>query len=193
MFLLRKRFWLGVGKVALLVFVAGMVAVQIPELQYDLGGREPVAITSPVDLGPLEGSTYAIVAGKGDFDKAFIFKTHGVAFTYFLLEGYGDQLVVRTHERVTDDWKELDTFVGRVRPFRRMPFSRSVRGTFRQKCQVEIGPGSYFLARDDVPHVSAWQVGAIVFAAVLWAALFYFLFVFPRRKRLAGPVASDGG
>ena len=68
-----------------------------------------------------------------------------------------------------------------------MPFSRRINAIYQSKFQVEIPHDAYFLARDDVPRPSKWQIGAVSFAALLWIVLFYFFYIFPRqrRKRLA--------
>ena len=191
MFLLRRRFYLTVLKLFALAAVAGMAWLQVPELRYDFSGAEPVAIAGPAELEALrgKGSVFAAVAGKGDFDKAFINKTYGLTYTYFLLKPYGAALVVRSTERVTDDWRALDRFVGRVRSFRRMPFSRRVRRSYREQFGVEIPAGAMFLARDDVPAPSGWQIGALIFVSLLWVVLVWLFFI--RRRKEPAPVTSQ--
>jgi hypothetical protein len=167
-----------------MLVVTAMIRFQIPELRYDLGSKEPVQITSPNDLSVerFTRSTFASVHGRVDLTKAATFAMHGVRFTYFLLEGYGPRLVVRTPEQVDEEWSQIDTHVGRLRPYRRMPFSRSVRAGFRTHFDVEIPDDALFLARDDVPRFSGWSIGAVVFASILWCILAYFFF-------LRGPLA----
>ena len=43
---------------------------------------------------------------------------------------------------------------------------------------------AFFIALDDVPKVSGWQVGATIFASLLWIAMFFlfFFFKFPHAK-----------
>ena len=183
MFLFRKRFWLTLLKLILLAFVTWMIRLQIPELRYDLGTKTPVRIAGPADLAAQPGDrpTFAAVEGKVDFDKAFVHNTHGVTNAYFLIEGYDNVLVVRSYEKVTDDWRKLDRHVGRLKTYHRMPFSRTIRTIFRDRFKVEVPPEAWFLARDDVPRPSAWQIGAVIFATALWCVLLYFFFI--RRKK----------
>jgi len=193
MFLLRKKFWLTIGKLLFLAFVTALALVQLPELRYDLGTKTPLEVTGPEQLADLRGrgSTFVSIRGKGDFDKAFIHDSYGVDFTYFLLEPYGDVLVVRSSEKVTDEWKRIDHWVGRLRPYRRMPFSRSIRTIYKDRFGAEISDGAFFLARDDVPRPGAWQIGATVFAVILWLVLFYVFFLLPRRRRRPAGGAAD--
>ena len=182
MFLIRKKFWLTVLKLFMLAFVGGMILVQVPELRYDLGSREPVAIESPSQLADLRprGSTFATVAGKADIERAFVYSTHGISYSYVLVKPYDRRLVVRSFENITKEWQQFDRFVGRLKPFRRMPFSRRIRSLFQKEFKVEIPADAYFLGRDDVPRPSAWQIGALIFASLLWAVLFYFFWFFSR-------------
>lgn len=175
---LKKIFFL-ILKLFLIVIVTSMVLFQIPELRYDFGSKEPVQITSPEQLQPgrFERSTFASVEGTIDFDRTAVFAMHGVRYTYFLLNEYDARLVVRSYEPVDEDWADITTHVGRLRPYHRMPFSRSVRAGFREHFGVTIPDDAYFLARDDVPAASGWTIGATVFAIVLWCVLFYFFFV----------------
>ena len=193
MFLFRKRFWLGVLKVAAMVYVTAMVALLIPELRYDFGPKTPREITTPEQLDEFRGrsSVFVAVSGKGRFDNAVEDPTHGVTPKYFLLDPFGERLVVRTYEKLTDDWKHVNKHIGRLRPFRRMPFSRRVRRGFYDKLEVEIPADAFFLARDDAPRPSAWVIGAAIFTTVVWLLLFYLFFIFPRRKRRPAVEASE--
>lgn len=169
-------------KILLLLFIAWMIKFQIPELRYDLGSKEPVRIASPNDLS-MQGfgrSMFASVRGKGDFTKAATFSKYGVPYTYFLLNEYGSKLIVRTPERISEEWSEIDYHVGRFRTFRRMPFSRSIRAGFSKLFDVEIPGDAFFLARDDVPSPSAWSIGAVSFVSILWCGMAYFFFIHGR-------------
>lgn len=103
-----KRVALIVVKVFVMVIVTRMATVLIPEFEYDMGPKTPIDIASPQDLSPerFARSTFVTVHGRGDFKKAFVYARYGVPYTYFLLEGYGPTLVVRTGEEVTvsDNW-----------------------------------------------------------------------------------------
>jgi hypothetical protein len=173
------RVFFTILKIFLLIVVTAMVRFQIPELRYDLGSKEPVSIESPGQLKQETSghSTFASVKGKPDFTRAATFAKHGVQFTYFLLEGYDTKLVVRTSEPVTEEWTDIEFHLGRLRPYQRMPFSRSVRAGFRKNFDIGIPDGAFFLARDDVPKPSGWSIGATIFAGILWCVLFYFFFV----------------
>jgi hypothetical protein len=185
--MLVGRILLTIVKVFLIVVVTAMIRFQIPELRYDLGPREPVSIVSPNDLSPerFAQSTFASVRGRPDLTKAAKFAMHGVPFTYFLLEEYGTKLVVRAPEEIDEQWVQIDRHLGRLRPYRRMPFSRSVRAGFRKHFDIGIPANAMFLARDDVPRPSGWSIGAVIFASVLWCVLVYFFFIhrrlFPKR------------
>ncbi len=185
MLLLRIGFWLTILKLATLAFVGMLGLVLIPELQYDLGPKTPVVISNLQQLQEQgqAGSTFVTIEGRGDFEKAFVHKKYGVAFAYFPVKPYGRQLVVRTHERIEEDWRQLDRFVGRLKTFKRIPFRRTIRAGFRDQFDMEIPSGAFFLTRDDVPGVSGWQVFALIFVVVLWSVLFYAFFVFPLRKK----------
>ena len=176
------RIFLTILKLFLLLVVTAMIKFQIPELKYDFGKKEPVNIQSAEDLSAerFGRSAFVSVRGKADFTKAASFSKHGVRFTYFLLEEYGPKLVVRTHEVVNEEWAKIDFHVGRLRPYHRMPFSRSVREGFRKLFDVGISENAFFLARDDVPHPNGWSIGAVSFAGVLWCILFYFFFAHRR-------------
>ncbi len=174
-----KRFFLTLLKLFLLLVVTAMIKFQIPELRYDLGTKEPNRVESVEDLSSerFNRSTFASIRGKIDFTKAATFAMHGVRYTYFLLDKYGAKLVVRTSEEVSEEWEEIDFHVGRLRPYRRMPFSRSVRAGFRKHFDIGIPEDAFFLARDDTPHPSGWTITAVVFAGILWCVLAYFFFI----------------
>jgi hypothetical protein len=161
------------------VVVTAMILFQIPELRYDLSSGEPVSVSSPNDLSPqrFPQSTFAAVQGTPNLDRAATLAMHGVPFTYFLLEDYGPKLVVRTSEQIDEDWTQIDRHLGRLRPYERMPFSRSIRAGFRRNFDVGIPADAMFLGRDDVPRLSGWSVGAVIFAGVLWCVLTYFFFI----------------
>lgn len=186
--MLIGRIFLIILKLFLLLVVTAMIKFQIPELKYDFGKKEPERIKS-VDELSLERfpiSTFVSVNGKPDFTKAVIFSKHGVTFTYFLLKEYDAKIVVRTSEEVNEDWEKIDTHLGRLRPYHRMPFSRSVRAGFRTSRDVGIPENAFFLARDDVPKSNGWNIGAVSFAGVLWCILFYFFFVHRRILAVKG-------
>lgn len=180
--MLLGRIFLTFIKIFLLLVVTAMIKFQIPELKYDFGKKEPVNIQSADELSAerFGRSTFVSVRGKADFTKAAIFSKHGVTFTYFLLKGYDAKLVVRTSEQVNENWTKIDTHLGRLCLFHRMPFSRSVRAGLRDTRKVSIPENAFFLARDDVPKPNAWNVGAVCFASILWCILFYFFFVHRR-------------
>jgi len=182
-FVFRKAFWLGFLKVFLLAFVAVMALTQIPELRYDLGPREPVAVEDPADLRleRFPRPTFASVRGTPDFSHAFVYRRYGLDHTYFTVAPYGARLVVRTYDQVTDEWKELRRFLGRLRPFGQQPFSYRIREIYRERAGIEIPEDAFFLALDDVPQASGWQLGAFVLAAVLWLGMLYGFFL--RRRR----------
>jgi hypothetical protein len=180
-------------KIFLLLVVAAMVKFQIPELQYDLGPKEPVRIDSLEDLSPAQfgRSTFVSVCGKPDLSKAATFAKHGVRYTYFLLAEYGDKLVVRSPETPNEEWSRIDSHLGRLRPYHRMPFSRSVRAGFTQLLDVTIPDDAFSLARDDVPSLSGWSIGAVIFAGVLWCVLAYFFFIHRHLRRAGGSAISN--
>jgi hypothetical protein len=193
---LPRRILIGGLKVLALAFFCMTALVQLPELTYDLGPGTPVEVSSPEELtaerfgsGRERRSTFVSVEGRADFDRAFVYTSHGIRYTYFPVEPYGTRLVCRTHEKVTDEWKAIGRFVGRLRPYRRMPFSRSVRRAFADEFGAEVRPDAFFLAMDDVPRPSGWQVGALVFSAAAFGVLLYLFFIRPRRS---GRAAADG-
>lgn len=177
-----SRIALFLVKLFLMIVVTAMIMFQIPELRYDFGPEEPVKIESIEDL-TLERfgySTFASVRGTVDLATKTQVSKYGVLFNYFLLEEYGPKLVVRTSEEVDGKWREIELHLGRLRPYERMPFDRTVGATFRQVHDIEIPEDAFSLARDDVPHPGGWTVGAVVFASVLWCVLFYSFFVHGR-------------
>jgi hypothetical protein len=189
--LLRKNFWLTVLKILALSFVAFMLIIQIPELRYDFGPKEPVEIGQDGELPPgrFAQATFISLQGTADFDQAFIYRRYGLEYTYFLIQPYGIRLVARTYEKVDDDWKTITQFVGKIRPFARQPFSYRIRDIYRERFDVEIPPDAYFLALYDVPQPSGWQIGAVIFAGILWGVMFYMFFFF-RRRRIQPPISG---
>lgn len=188
-----RRILVLVLKLSLLLVVTMMVKFQIPELQYDFSAAGPAEINSVDELSieRFRQSTFAAVRGRPDFGRAATYASHGVPFTYFLLDGYGPRLVVRTPELVDKDWAGIDLHVGRLRPYHRMPFSRSVRAGFHQLFGVSIPDDALFLARDDVPQPNGWSIGALVFAGILWCVLAYFFFIRRRDARPKGAAPSE--
>jgi hypothetical protein len=188
-----KRILLLALKVVVLYFTAQMALLQVPELRYDLSDRTPAPVTSTAELEDLavRRPVFAAVHGRADFGNAFTYQRYGLTFTYFTIRPYGLRIVARTHDRVTDEWTRLDRFLGKLRPFKEQPFSYRIEEIFREKHDLIIPADAYFLALDDVPEVSGWQIGAIVFSVLLWFALFYFFFLYrgtlftdgPGRKR----------
>ncbi|MBW8038558.1 MAG: hypothetical protein FVQ85_01000 [Planctomycetes bacterium] len=175
-------------KILLLLFLALMMKFQIPELRYDLGTKEMVHIQSPADLSTerFQQSTFVSIRGKADFTKAATFVKYGVPYTYFLLDEHGSKLVVRSPEALSEKWAEIDSHIGRLRPFHRMPFSRSVRAGFLKLFDVGIPEDAFFLARDDVPRPSGWSIGGVAFAGILWCVLVYLFFIHSRFFRPLG-------
>jgi hypothetical protein len=181
LFLFRPKFWLHVLKIIALVFVAGMILVQIPELLYDLGPKRPITISGPADLSfeQVPGTIFASIKGKPDFEKAFVYHRYGLSYTYFNIRPYGMRLVARTYEPVTEEWKQLDRFLGKLRHFNRQPFHYRIRDIYEERFGVSVPEDAFFLALDDVPGLNGWQVGAFIFAFLLWIVMFY-LFYFHR-------------
>jgi len=193
--LLRRSFWLTCLKVLCLGFVAAMLAVQIPNWLYDLGPAKPLAIDSPEELERLglRRSTFAAVEGRPDFERAFSYRRYGLTYTYFNLEPFGMKIVVRTHRPVNEDWKELNRFLGRLRPFGAQPFSYRIRAIYADKFRVEVPEGAFFLALDEVPRLTGWKIGAAVFGLVLGLVLVYLFFFWGRRgeRGRSGGVSPD--
>ena len=193
MFFAKARFWLTILKILLLAFIAWMISLQLPELQYDLGPSRPVVVTAPEELTAerFGRATFVSVAGKPNFERAFIYKRYGLSYTYFNIDPYGPRLVVRTYEEVTDEWENVNRFLGKLRPFEDQPFSYRIRQIYRDKFATDIPDGALFLALDDVPRLSGWQVAAVIFASVLWVVVFYVMFLFRRRRPLAAVREED--
>jgi len=170
-----------------------MMKFQIPELQYDLGSKKPVPIESPEDLynRHFGRSTFVSVRGTPDLSKAATFAKHGVRYTYFLLAEYGDKLVVRSPDMPNEEWADIDLHVGRLRPYHRMPFSRSVRAGFAQIFDLNVPDDAFSLARDDVPRLSGWNIGAVGFAGVLWCVLAYFFFIHGCLRSARGATSAN--
>jgi hypothetical protein len=185
MFLLKGWFWLTLLKVGALVFVGMMIAIQVPEIRYDLQPQKPVPVRKPEELTHerFPRATFVAVHGTPNFEKAFIYERYGLSYTYFNIEPYGLRLVVRTYEQVTDDWKQLDRFLGKLRPFEGQPFSYSIRHIYADRMEIEVPEDAFFLALDDVPELSGWQVGAAILATLIWLVMFYFFFLWGRRRR----------
>jgi len=188
LFFLRGRFWLLVLKILALSFVGAMFLVQIPEMRYDLGAKEPVVVSGPRELSfeKFPRATFVAVEGKPDFQKAFVYKRYGLSYTYFNIDPHGMGLVVRTHHKVTDEWRDLDRFLGKLRPFRYQPFHYRIRDIYKEMFDTPVPRDAFFLALDDVPRLNGWQVGAMIFAAVLWAGMFYMFFFFKGWKKPRG-------
>jgi len=184
------RVLIAAAKITVLLFVALMAWMQVPELLYDFGSKTPVEIGIPEDLDPsrLRGTIFAVVRGSPDFSNAFVYRRYGLDHRYFTVKPYGSRLVVRTYDEITDDWKGFTSFVGRLRPFDKQPFSRYVAEIMNSRFGVTVPDDAYFLALDDVPKPSGWQVGGLILAAVMWCFLFWLFFLWrgPRVKRPAG-------
>ncbi len=178
MFLKNKNFWLLLLKLSALLFVGAMILVQIPELRYDLGPGEPVPVAGPdeLSLGRFPRATFVSVAGKADFERAFVYRRYGLSYTFFNLHPYGLRLVVRTYDPVTEQWRDLERFLGKLRPFRRQPFHYHIRDIYRDRFKAEIPEDAFFLALYDVPGLNGWQVGAVAFASLLWLGMAYAFF-----------------
>lgn len=172
-------------KVFLIIVVSMYFKFLMPELRYDFGPKEPIKIESTEQLEAARSprSVFVSIKGRPDFTKAATFAKHGVRYTYFLLAEYGPRLVVRTPEQVSEEWKDIQFHVGRLRPFKHMPFDGTIRIGFREKFDIGIPEDAFFLGRDDVPQPNGWSICAFVFSAVLWCVLFYFFFI---HRRLAG-------
>ena len=189
LFFLRGRFWLLVLKIFALAFVSAMILVQVPEMRYGLSPKEPVVVSEPHELSfkRFPKATFVMVKGKADFGKAFVYRRYGLSYTYFNIEPYGMLLVVRTHLTVNEEWRDLDRFLGKLRPFRYQPFHYRIKDIYREKFDTPVPWNAFFLALDDVPRINGWQVGAVIFASLLWIAMFYMFFFFKGWKKLTGP------
>jgi hypothetical protein len=182
--LLNKRFWFWVLKCFVLLFVGSMIVIQIPELRYDMSDIRPIEISNPDELErfSIRRATFVSVRGRANFEKAFVYQRYGLNYTYFIIEPYGLHLVSRTYEKVTDEWEDLNRFLGKLRPFDDQAFSYRIREIFYEQFEDSVPQDAYFLGLDDIPKPSGWQIGAVSFASVLWGVMFYlFFFFFPRR------------
>ncbi len=157
-----------------------MIGVQVPELIYDLGPKTPVTVSGSEELSHerFSRTTFVSIDGKPNFEQAFVYRRYGLAYTYFNIDPYGLRLVVRTYEKVSDDWKQLNRFLGKLRPFNHQPFYYKIRNIYDEKFEVEIPDDAFFMGLDDVPKLSGWQLGAVIFAGVLWVTMFYFFFIY---------------
>ena len=184
LFFLRLKFWTHILRVFMLLFVGGMVYVQIPELTYDFGSKVPQPITGADELTPQKFSktTFVSIKGEPDFENAFVYKRYGLSYTYFNIKPYGINLVVRTYEPVTDEWNNLRMFLGKLRPFNHQPFHYKIRDIYKEKFDKDVPENSFFLGLDDVPKVSGWQVGSVIFAFVLWLVMFYMFYFYKWKK-----------
>jgi len=185
LFFFRKGFWLTLLKILALVFVGAMIRVQIPELRYDFGPASPVIISGPEELSQTRfpNATFVSVAGTPNFERGFVYQRYGLHYTYFTIEPYDIRIVVRSYKKVTDEWKVLDRFLGKLRPFNKQPFSYRIREIYRDRYQIEVPEDTFFLALDDVPKPSGWQVGALIFASVLWMIMCYLFFFYRGRNK----------
>ena len=190
-FLFKKGFWITLLKIFLLVFVASMVAMQFPELRYDSGSKEPVQIQRPGDLSPdrLPPKVFASIEGRPDFSKAFIQQKYGLTYTYFAVQPYGLKLVVRTFDTVDEDWKQMDRLVGKLAPFDDQPFSYRISEIYETEFQETIPENAYFLGLYDVPKIDGFQLGAVIFASVMWIVMFLMFFVF--KLKIPGPRSNS--
>jgi hypothetical protein len=182
---LLKKIALYALKVLALAFVTGMVLIQIPNIRYGLSSKTPVTISGPEELTRerFPAATFVSVEGKPNFEHAFVYRRYGLAYTYFTIDPYGMKIVARTHETVTDEWKQIHRFLGKLLPFERQPFSYRIRQIYRDRFQTELPENGFFLALDAVPGLNGWQIGAVVFGCVLWLVLFYLFFFFRWGKK----------
>ncbi|MBD3291916.1 MAG: hypothetical protein GF393_03265 [Armatimonadia bacterium] len=176
---------LTVLKVLALLIVIRLALLQIPELAYDLGPKTPIEIDSPDDLAPerFTGSTFVAVTGTPDLTRLVRHGRHGILFHYFNLKPFGMRLVVRSYERPTEEWDTLTRFVGRLKPFAKQPFDGTLRERYRTEFNAEVPEQAYVLYLYDVPRVSGWQVGALIYAVLLLAGLIYIFFIRKKRRR----------
>jgi hypothetical protein len=165
-------------KIALLLIVAFMAWMQVPELSYDFGSRTPIDIDDPSQLAPsyVSGTTFASIKGTPDFSNAFVYRRYGLDHHYFTVEPFGTKLVVRTYDEITEEWRQLTRFVGRLRPFDQQPFSHYIAAIYLDRFGVSVPAEAYFLALDDVPKPSGWQIGGLVLAGVIWLVLLWQFF-----------------
>lgn len=183
-----------VAKTVSLLFVGWMISLQIPEIFYDLGPKIPIVVSGPEELFPgrFTHPVFAAIKGQGDFEKAFVYKTHGLSYSYFTIKTFGhEKVVVRTSEPVTDQWNEFDRFVGRLRPFRQQPFSYRIKAILKDSFQIDLPDGAYFLALYDKPELNGWQVGAALFASLMWVLMFYMFFIHRSKTANKEPSRPD--
>ena len=174
-----KKTFKTIGKLLAMLFPMVLALSQLSELMYDLGPQTPVEITSPDQLAfqNIGRMQFTAVVGEGDFEHAFVYKRYGISYTYFLVKPYGSKVVVRTYLKVTDDWKQLTKFLGKMQEYQRMPFSQTVRSIFKDKYDIDIPADAVCLRYDDAPAVSGWSVAALTFCVVLWCLMGYFFFI----------------
>lgn len=186
LYIVSGRFWLEVIKALFLAFVAFMIVIQIPELLYDTLGDRPVIIESPEDLDPqlLLGTSYAKISGTPTFENAFVYERYGLRFTYFTVEPYGLQILARAFEvRDTEAWEAKTQLEGKLRPFDSQPFSYAIQDIFEDENGVPLPEGTFYLGVGDVPATDWWQIGSMIFALVLFAAMVYFFYFFRRNQQ----------
>ena len=186
----RAYVWLIVGKIAALVLVAAMTAIQVPELIYDFGPAAPVRIENRSDLAPgrFAAPTFASVVGSVDVDRMIRRHRHGLTSTYAQLEPYGAALIVRAHDGIDPSGGARRRFVGKLRPLDGRPSAVRIREMFMEQFGVQVSSGGYLLDLNVVPCPSRWQLGALAFSCALWLGLFYLFFLYGRRPR---PHESD--
>ncbi|MBN1291267.1 MAG: hypothetical protein JXB48_05445 [Candidatus Latescibacteria bacterium] len=180
----NKRFWLTFIKCFALAFVALMILIQIPELSYDFSRKQPIQISKPEELNSdiISHTTFVSITGTPNFDRAFVYQRYGLNYTYFTVEPYGICLIARTYDKVTDEWKDMHRFLGKLRPFDKQPFSYRIRDIYKEKFQEDIPENAFFLGLRDVPKPSGWQIGAVIFASLMWLVMFYMFFFFGRNR-----------
>ncbi len=181
----RNKYLIAALKIAALIFMGGMVAILLPELVYDFGPKQPLTISGPEDLLAKrpKGTVFASLQGSPDFTRAFVYPRYGLRPTYFTLKSYDMLVVVRTYEEVNADWKSIERFLGKLRPFHRQPFHYRIRDIYKERFELNVPENAYFLAMDDVPKVGGWNIAAFIFSCVLWLAMFFFFLIFPRRGK----------
>jgi hypothetical protein len=171
-------------KIFLLLFVVYMAGMQIPEIIYDFGPVTPIEIEDPSELAgdDVSGTIFASIKGTPDFTNAFVYQRYGLDHHYFTVEPYGMKMVVRTYDKITDEWRQINRFVGRLRPFEDQPFSRYVAAIYLERFGAAVPEDAWFLALDDVPKPSGWQIGGLVFSSILWLIMFWLFFLKGHKK-----------
>ena len=184
-FLLSGQFWLTLIKLFLVFFVLFMLVIQIPELRYDTLGDRPVIIEGPSDLDPglLRGSSYAKISATANFEHAFVYQRYGLSYTYFMLDPYGVQIIARAYGTDTSEWDTLSLFEGKLRPFAEQPFAYVIRGILLERFGITAAEDAYYIGVGDVPEANAWQIGSIIFAAIMLFLMVYFFFFFQRDRQ----------